>query len=206
MSACLTVKLERRKGRASSRHYAPRGNPQHGPHPIFERISALAASDNACRTCFGRGYMLCKTGKAPCRCVLKSIFRSMLGRYRSYVFETGRSIRDRAVLCRWSHTGPVWCRPRTEFIADFRTLARRTLPEAQLRIFVLHYIDLHPWRECCHTLGLERGEFFHELYRIEAAIGYAAATLEPYGLYPVDTYLSAREHQPRRATGKAKTT
>ena len=37
-------------------------------------------------------------------------------------------------------------------------------------------------------MKLERGNFFHAVYRIQTKLGQTFRELEPYGLFPVDEY------------------
>ena len=37
-------------------------------------------------------------------------------------------------------------------------------------------------------MNLDRGEFFHEVYRIQQKLGRAFRELEPYALYPLEEY------------------
>jgi hypothetical protein len=41
---------------------------------------------------------------------------------------------------------------------------------------------------CCRRLGMEKGHFFHSLYRIEAKLGRYYRELEPYPLFPLEDY------------------
>jgi len=50
------------------------------------------------------------------------------------------------------------------------------------------------WRLCTRRLGMDRGNFFHMVYRIEQKLGRAFRELKPYALYPLDEYF----HGPRR--------
>ena len=43
---------------------------------------------------------------------------------------------------------------------------------------------------CCRRLAVDRGTFFHLVYRIEQKLGRAFAEVEPYALYPVREYFS----------------
>ncbi len=44
------------------------------------------------------------------------------------------------------------------------------------------------WRLCERKLKLDRGNFFHTIYRIEQKLGRAFRETQPYGLFPVDEY------------------
>jgi hypothetical protein len=80
---------------------------------------------------------------------------------------------------------------REEYMADFCLVSRRVLDETQHRIFRYHYLLGADWRLCCRKLNLDRGDFFHEVYRIEAKLGRAFVELEPYPLYPLREYFNS---------------
>jgi hypothetical protein len=46
---------------------------------------------------------------------------------------------------------------------------------------------------------MDRGNFFHEVYRIEQRLGRVFRELQPYGLYPLDEYFggATREAETR---------
>ena len=47
-------------------------------------------------------------------------------------------------------------------------------------------------------LKIDRGLFFHAVYRIEQTLGRTFRELQPYGLYPLDEYFSGtvNSHEP----------
>lgn len=44
------------------------------------------------------------------------------------------------------------------------------------------------WKLCTRRLNIDRGTFFHIVYRVEEKLGRAFAEIEPYPLYPVEDY------------------
>jgi hypothetical protein len=73
------------------------------------------------------------------------------------------------------------------------------LDEQQYRLFKFHFLLGADWKLCCRRLNLDRGEFFHEVYRIQQKLGRAFRELEPYCLYPLEEYFGGT------TKGKAKT-
>ena len=73
-------------------------------------------------------------------------------------------------------------------MADFYLVTRRSLDDFQFRIFRFHFLLGADWRLCTRRLKLDRGEFFHEVYRIEQHLGRVFRELAPYALYPLDEY------------------
>lgn len=84
----------------------------------------------------------------------------------------------------------VWGRKNEEFIADFLLVSRRNLTERQLQIFRFHFLLGADWKLYTRRLGIDKGTFFHEVYRIEQRLGRVYAELQPYGLFPLDEYFN----------------
>jgi hypothetical protein len=75
-----------------------------------------------------------------------------------------------------------------EYIADFCGVSRRSLDEEHYRLFRYHYLLGADWRLCCRTLKLDKGDFFHRVYRIEEILGRIFLELKPYALFPLYEY------------------
>jgi hypothetical protein len=75
-----------------------------------------------------------------------------------------------------------------EYLADFILVARRTLTEPEYRLFNYHFLLGADWKLCCRRLGMDRGTFFHEVYRIQRRLGRVFRELQPYALFPLDEY------------------
>jgi hypothetical protein len=76
--------------------------------------------------------------------------------------------------------------PKSEYMADFLSIARRTLGTDSIgfRVFTQHFERGHDWKICCRRLGMDRGSFFHEVYRVEAKLGRAFREVQPFALFP----------------------
>jgi hypothetical protein len=85
--------------------------------------------------------------------------------------------------------GNSFGRRHEEFIADFELIARRTLDDLHHRLFRLHVLGGYEAKTCCRTLHIERGNFFHALYRLQEQLGKAFAETQPYCLFPLTDYL-----------------
>ncbi len=88
----------------------------------------------------------------------------------------------------------TWGRKDEEFIADFSLVSRRVLSEEEYRLFRYHFLLGADWKLCTRKLGIDRGNFFHSVYRIEQRLGRMFRELEPYPLFPLDDYF----HGPSR--------
>lgn len=77
---------------------------------------------------------------------------------------------------------------RLQYIADFLLMARRLLDDQEYRIFRIHFLLGANWKLCTMKLKMDRGDFFHIVYKIEARLGKGFREEEPYGLFPLDEY------------------
>jgi hypothetical protein len=55
----------------------------------------------------------------------------------------------------------------------------------------MHFLGGADWRACTRALGLDRGNFFHAVYRIEQKLGRVFFEIQPYALYPLREYFGA---------------
>jgi hypothetical protein len=62
------------------------------------------------------------------------------------------------------------------------------LNESEYKIFNYHFLLGADWKLCCRKLNMDKGIFFHAIYRIMVKLGRIFVDLEPYGLYPVHEY------------------
>lgn len=84
----------------------------------------------------------------------------------------------------------TWGRKDEEFIADFTLIAKRTLDDFEYKLFRYHFLLGADWKLCSRQLHIDRGNFFHAVYRIEQKLGRVFRELEPYPLYPLDEYFN----------------
>jgi hypothetical protein len=86
----------------------------------------------------------------------------------------------------------VYSRKNEEYIADFCLVSKRTLEEFDYRIFKYHFLLGADWRLCCRQMKIDRGSFFHAIYRIEQQLGRTFSELAPYALFPLDEYFGGK--------------
>jgi hypothetical protein len=93
----------------------------------------------------------------------------------------------------------TWGRKDEEYVADFCLVSRRTLDEFEYKVFKFHFLLGAEWKLCTRQMKIDRGTFFHAVYRIEQKLGRVFRELEPYGLFPLDEYFRGprRPLQPR---------
>jgi hypothetical protein len=85
----------------------------------------------------------------------------------------------------------VWGMKNEEFMADFCLVTRRTLDDADYNLFKFHFLLGADWKLCCAKMNVDRGTFFHEVYRIQQKLGRVFRELEPHALFPLDEYFNS---------------
>jgi hypothetical protein len=73
-------------------------------------------------------------------------------------------------------------------MADFCLATRRSLSDNDYRIFKYTFLLGANWELACKRLNLDRGTYFHHVYRIQGILGRSFAEMRPYPLYPLDEY------------------
>ena len=89
----------------------------------------------------------------------------------------------------------VWGRKDEEYLADFCLVSKRYLDDDEYKLFRFHFLLGADWKLCCRQMKMERGVFFHNIYRIQQKLGRAFRELQPYALYPVDEYFGGTTRQ-----------
>jgi hypothetical protein len=75
-------------------------------------------------------------------------------------------------------------------MADFCLVSDRALDEIEQKVFRYHFLLGADCRLCCRQLRMDRGTFYHFVYKIQETLGRTFAELEPYALFPLDEYFS----------------
>jgi hypothetical protein len=163
-----------------------------GVEEMWGRDTVLALSKVSCHLCHGLGWMeLNCRFDAPCYCVLRSVFRTCFGRYREFRINQGRAGTVNLNYCPTGRSAKrYYSRKREEYLADFELIAKRVLNRELWRVFDLHFLQGCEWRFCAQYLRMDRGSFFHAVYRIESKLGRVYRELQPYGLWPLAAYFS----------------
>ena len=138
--------------------------------------------------------------ETPCNCVFRAIFRACFNRFRSSVTQERHMTTVTLEFCSGRQSRRTYSRKTEEFIADFTLLSRRALDDFEYKLFRFHFLLGADWRLCCRQLKIDRGNFFHSVYRIQQKLGRAFAETEPYGLYPIDEYFAPPLHEPVEAS------
>ncbi len=163
----------------------------------WTRSDTIALANHACTQCHGVGLRLGRKNRmVPCNCVLRAIFRACYARFRHCATKEKYMSRISLEFIPGRERNFSWGRKDEEYMADFILVSRRTLSEFDYRIFKFHFLLGADWKLCCRRMGIDRGTFFHAVYRVEQELGRVFRELEPYGLFPLDEYFhgSVRPH------------
>jgi len=165
----------------------------------WTRSETIALAKNSCTYCHGLGLRLSTEDKpSPCNCVLRAIFRACYERFR-YCASKEKYISKVSLEHVPGKQGKLtWGRKDEEYVADFCLVSKRILNELEYKIFKYHFLLGADWKLCTRRLNMDRGNFFHAVYRIEQKLGRAFRELQPYSLYPLDMYF----HGPRQLPPK----
>ena len=162
----------------------------------WTRSETLALAQQSCTHCYGLGLRPGRSGvSTPCNCVFRAIFRACFERFRKNASKEKYISRVSLEANPGRQRKQTWGMKNEEFIADFCLVSRRHLDEAQYRLFKFHFLLGADWKLCCRRLNMDRGTFFHEVYRIEQKLGRAFRELEPYALFPLDEYFNSTPRQ-----------
>jgi hypothetical protein len=155
----------------------------------WTRSETLALAAPACNVCLGLGLRLGRNQTShPCNCVLRAIFRACFDQFRDCVGRAKYISKATLDPLPGKDRRGAWGRKDEEYIADFCLVSKRSLSETEYRIFRNHFLLGADWKLCCRKLNMDRGNFFHAVYRIQQKLGRVFRELEPYALFPVDDY------------------
>lgn len=182
----------------------------------WSRSVSIGLARSSCTYCHGLGVRIVRNGReAPCNCVFRAVFRTCFNRFREFAIEGAHTGSVSLEFCRGRDGQRTYSRKREEYLADFCLVSRRVLDDFEHRLFRFHFVLGADWKLCCRQLKIDRGTFFHTVYRIEQRLGRAFAELEPYALFPLSEYfggmirkeagrsLLAAPFRPRREPGVA---
>ncbi len=156
----------------------------------WTRSEALALAMHQCTQCHGSGLRLTKRETSPCNCVLRAIFRICWDRFVRCATQE-RHLSRVSLEPHMGRSRPsTWGRKDEEYIADFSLVARRALDDFEYRLFRYHFLLGADWKLCTRQLKIDRGNFFHGVYRVEQKLGRKFREVEPYPLFPLDEYFN----------------
>ncbi len=156
----------------------------------WNRSEVIALAKESCTQCQGFGLRdRMKTGQLPpCNCVLRSVFRACYRKFRFCVKQEAHISRVKLEQVNGKDNRQSWGMKNEEYMADFVLVSRKALDDDEYRMFKFHYLLGADWKLCCRRLNMDRGAFFHAIYRLEKKLGRVYRELQPYALYPLDEY------------------
>lgn len=158
----------------------------------WNRSETLALASAKCATCEGSGFReKTKGDEAVCNCVLRAIFRACYDRFVQCANKDLTSSRISLEHATTRDLSGGWSRRNEEYVADFLQVAKKNLTEEEHKLFRFHFLLGADWRLCCRKLDMEKGNFFHAVYRIQHKLGRVFRNLQPYALYPVRDYFTS---------------
>jgi hypothetical protein len=156
----------------------------------WNRSETIALAKPKCAYCLGIGIRRGrrKGYEHACECVFRAIFKTCYARFR----ECATMEKHMSTVSLDRSSGPdgkrFYGRKVEEYVADFCSVSRRALDEEQYRLFRYHYLLGADWRLCCRALRMDKGDFFHRVYRVEEILGRTYRELKPYPLFPLYEY------------------
>jgi len=150
-----------------------------------ENTRYIALALVGCAHCKGLGT----SGQGACICVDRSVFRIVLNKFRQCASggHLGRPFSLNGISRAQGKVSDG--RKNEDYMADVWLVSKRTLTNpTEWAIFRFHHLLGADWKLCCRQLKIDRGNFFHAVYRIEAKLGKVFRELQPYALWPVDEY------------------
>lgn len=162
---------------------------------LWTRSDTIGLAKPSCAQCHGLGLRISEKLKRehPCNCVLRAIFRACYARFRECVAKEKHMSQVSLEFYRGGKDSyRTYGRKIEDYIADFCLVSRRTLAPQEYDAFRYFFLLGADWKLCCRKLNLDRGNFFHMIYRIEQKLGRTFRELDPYGLYPLDEYFAGK--------------
>jgi hypothetical protein len=172
--------------------------PPEGAYLTFDwsNSEAIGLAKESCAHCLGIG--LRRDGRfenMPCSCVLRRIFRSCYAKFRYCATREKPIGQVRLEAVKGTEGNFSFGMKEEEYMADFCLVSKRALEPLEYDIFRCHFLLGADWRLCCRRLKLDRGTFFHHLYRIEQKLGRVYRELQPHALFPLDEYFGGKSRK-----------
>lgn len=156
----------------------------------WNRSETIALAKHSCTLCHGIGLRSSWGSRVvPCNCVLRAVFRACYTQFR-HCADKQECLTQQSFeyLPGSGETAVTYHRKHEEYAADFELVARRHLNQDDYKVFRYHFVHGANWKLCCARLSMDRGNFFHAIYRIQQKLGKAFSETLPYPLFPVYEY------------------
>jgi len=156
---------------------------------LLNQSNAIGLAKVSCSLCHGVGVRVIRQDtEVACNCIFRAIFRACLNRFRQCTYSAEHIGCVSLEYSPGSKSRRSYSRKKEEYVADFCLVSRRTLDDSEYTVFKYHFLLGADWKLCCRKLNLDRGSFFHLVYKVEQVLGRVFCELEPYALYPLNEY------------------
>ena len=164
----------------------------------WTRSDTIGLAKASCTHCQGLGLRTVRGGReTACNCVYREIFRACYHRFRECAAKEKYLSRITLERCNGRDTRQTFSRKTEDYLADFCLISRRHLDAFDHQVFKFHFLLGADWKLCCRQMKIDRGNFFHAVYRIEQQLGKVFRELEPYGIFPLDEYFNGKIQKER---------
>ena len=161
----------------------------------WTRSETLALAQQSCTLCHGLGLRQGRSEvSTPCPCVFRAIFRACYNKFQECANKERRISQISLEANPGQQRKCVFGLKDEEYTADFCLVSRRSLSPGDYRIFKFHFLLGADWKLCCRRLNMDRGSFYHAVYRIQEKLGRIYRELRPYPLFPLDEYFHGIRH------------
>ena len=132
----------------------------------WTRTDTIALAKQSCSQCHGLGFRpSAKAKPSPCNCVYRAVFRACYARFRHCATKEKYMSQAKPEHIAGRDGRVTWGRKDEEYVADFCQVSRKALDELEYKVFRFHFLLGADWRLCTVRLNIDRGTFFHEVYR-----------------------------------------
>ena len=157
----------------------------------WNRSNAIGVAKASCSYCHGNGIRFANQEmESPCNCVFRAVFRACFNKFKQCASLGSHTSSVSLEFVGGAGSRRMYSRKREEFMADFCLVSERSLNAKDHQLFRYHFLLGADWKLCCRQMKMDRGNFFHAVYRIEQRLGRVFAELKPFPLFPVNEYFS----------------
>ena len=169
----------------------------------WTRSETLALAMHNCTQCHGSGLRLARKELFALQLRAARDFPHLLGPVCA-LRDAGKALEPGFARAARGPLAPVYLgAKRRRIYRRFLLVARRALDDFEHRLFRYHFLLGADWKLCARRLGIDRGNFFHAVYRIEQKLGRVFREIRPYPLFPLDEYFNGPSRSARRASAQS---
>lgn len=159
----------------------------------WTQSNTIAMAKTGCEFCNGLG--LGASSAAPCKCVLRAVYRACRSRFVQCMHAA-----NHAGTVKLEFTGgraenrQVFGRRNEEYCADFALVSKRYLNEKEYKLFRYHVMLGADAKLIARREQVPEWAVQAAISSMEAKLGAAYSSVRPYTLFPLDEYFSQVLH------------